>query len=104
LRHTSVASALEKLLRQSQHAPVDDSSRQLRHHPFMSNAVEVARQVDVDDAMLPPPQSLSHSLDGLVRRASRPSPKRALREVSLEDWFHNEPQRRLDHAISNCRN
>ncbi len=100
LRHALLARALQELLHHREHLAVADPPRDLRQHPVVPDAVEVAREINVDDAVLAAAQSRSHLLDRLVRRTSRARPEGAVREVGFEDRFQNQPEGALDHAVS----
>jgi hypothetical protein len=104
LWHASVAGALEKLFHHGQHVAVDHPPRHFRQDSVMPNRIEVARQIHVDHAVSSLAQSRAHFLDCLMRATSRPCPIGAVREVGFEDWFQDEPEGTLDHAVSNRRN
>ena len=104
LRDALIARALQELLDHREHLAVADPPRHLREHPVVPNGVEVARQIDVDDAVSAAAQSRSHLLDRLVRRTSRTRSKGAVREVGFEDRFQDQPEGALHHAVSNRGN
>jgi hypothetical protein len=69
----------------------------------LPEAVEVAAQVDLHDAMPTPQQRLLHLDERLMRRPTRSRSVGALREIGLEDRLEDPLQGALHHAISNRR-
>ena len=103
LRDAPLARAFQELPDEPQHLLVTHPSGHFRQHRRVPDVVEEALQVHVEHKVLLVNQSRTHFSDGVVGRASRPRTERVSREIGFEDWFQQEPECAVDHAVSNRR-
>ena len=99
LSNTALARRLQDQLQDSKHLRITDPFGHLRQQHVVPDVVEVALQVQIQDARLVPDDRLGDALNRLMSTASGTVAKRPVLEVGLEDWLHNELQGSLHHAV-----
>jgi hypothetical protein len=88
---------------QLQHPPVADPLPHTVEHQVKPESIEEAFDVGVHHPGPPTPHRPANRLQGLVRAAPGPKPKRAGQKVGLQDRLEHDPQGRLDHPITHAR-
>jgi hypothetical protein len=99
LQHPSPKDCPNKL----QDPPVTDPLPHTVEHQVKPEPVEEAFDVGVHHPGPPAPHRLADRLQGLVRAALGPKPKRAGQKVGFQDRLEHDPQGRLDHPVANTR-
>ena len=104
LRNAPFAVGFEHHLQQAHHVAIVHPFGHLRQQPIMPDIVEIALQVDVDDACLMLNDRSRHAVHRFMRRALGTVSERPRLKVRLEDRFQYELERALHHPIADRRN